>query len=226
MAIILNIDTAVDSASVCLAIEAKPIQFAINNNQKDYASWLHPAIIKLISNTELNLHDIEAIAITIGPGSYTGLRVGLAAAKGLCFVLNIPLIAINTLEMMASAIKETDADYLCPLIDARRMEVFMSVYDKYMQEIIKPSAIIIEPDSFNTLLASGKIIFSGNGSEKLKNIIVHSNAIFNNSKATASDMVHLSEKKFAEKKFADMVFAEPLYIKEFYSPLQHPIGKC
>ncbi|MGZ8557760.1 MAG: tRNA (adenosine(37)-N6)-threonylcarbamoyltransferase complex dimerization subunit type 1 TsaB [Chitinophagaceae bacterium] len=217
MAIILNIDTAVESASVCLATKAKSIQFAINSTQKDHASWLHPAIQKLISKTELNLRDIEAIAITIGPGSYTGLRVGLAAAKGLCFALNIPLIAINTLEMMAAAIIDTEGDFICPLIDARRMEVFMAVYNKQRQEIIKPCAMIIEQGSFSSLLSLGKIIFSGNGNTKLKNIIVHPNAIFTNAKANASDMVYISEKKFVEKKFVDIVYAEPFYIKEFYS---------
>ncbi len=105
MAIILNIDTAVESASVCLAKEARSLQFAINSNQKDHASWLHATIQKIIAETGRNLKDIEAIAVTIGPGSYTGLRVGLSAAKGLCFALNIPLIAINTLEMMAYAVE-------------------------------------------------------------------------------------------------------------------------
>jgi len=220
MAIILNIDTAVESASVCFAIKAKPFQFALNSTRKDHASWLHSTIQKLISNTALNLKEMEAVAVTIGPGSYTGLRIGLSAAKGLCFALNIPLIAINTLEMMANAVEKDEADFVCPLIDARRMEVFMAVYDKNMKEIIKPSAMIVEPGSFNSLLASGKIVFSGNGREKLKNIIVHSNAIFNNTIATAADMINLSEKKFAEKKFADIAYAEPLYIKEFYSPLR------
>ena len=221
MAIILNIDTAVESASLCLANKAKSIEFAINTNQKDHASWLHSTLQKLISNTGFNLKEMEAIAVTIGPGSYTGLRVGLSAAKGLCFALNIPLIAINTLEMMASAVEKDGADFVCPLIDARRMEVFMAVYTNKMQEIIKPCAMIIEPDSFNSLLTAGKIVFSGNGIKKLKNIIVHSNAIFNSIAATAADMVHLSEKKFSEKKFADLAYAEPLYIKEFYTPLLH-----
>ena len=220
MAIILNIDTAVESASVCLAIEAKPIQFAINSEQKDHASWLHPVIQNLISNTDLNLQDIEAIAITIGPGSYTGLRVGLATAKGLCFALNIPLIAINTLELIADSIIDTEADFICPLIDARRMEVYMAVYNKQKQEIIKPCAMIIEPDSFNSLFAMGTILFCGNGSDKIKNIIVHQNAIFNNTNAKANDMVYISEKKFVEKKFTDVTYCKPLYIKEFYSPVK------
>ncbi|HKO79379.1 MAG TPA: tRNA (adenosine(37)-N6)-threonylcarbamoyltransferase complex dimerization subunit type 1 TsaB, partial [Chitinophagaceae bacterium] len=169
MAIILNIDTAVESASICLAKGARPLQFAINGNQRDHASWLHVAIQKIIAGTGTSLKDIEAVAVTIGPGSYTGLRVGLSTAKGLCFALNIPLIAINTLEMMAYAVEKDEADFVCPLIDARRMEVFMAVYDKKMEEIVKPVAMIIEPGSFDSLLASGKILFSGNGSKKLQN---------------------------------------------------------
>ena len=218
MAIILNIDTAVESASVCLAKDTQPVQFAINNNQRDHASWLHSSIQKIISDAGLTTKDIEAIAVTIGPGSYTGLRVGLSAAKGLCYALNIPLIAINTLEVIATGVKEDQADMICPLIDARRMEVFMAVYDKQMQEIIKPCAMIIEPDSFNSLLQSGKIAFAGNGSKKLQKIIVHSNAIFNNFIATSIDMIILSAKKYVEKNFASLSYVEPFYNKEFYSP--------
>jgi len=220
MAIILNIDTAVESASVCLAKDANPVQFAINNNQKDHASWLHSTVKKIVSDAELTIKDIEAIAVSIGPGSYTGLRVGLSAAKGLCFALNIPLIAVNTLEMIAAAVKETDADMVCPLIDARRMEVFMAVYDRNRKEIIAPCAMIIEPGSFDSLLEAGKIEFAGNGSPKLKNTIVHPNAIFNNSIATATDMVALSAKKNVEKNFVNLSYIEPFYIKEFYSPVR------
>lgn len=218
MAIILNIDTAVESASVCLAKGGRSLQFAINSNQKDHSSWLHVTIQKIIVDTDTNLKDLEAVAVTIGPGSYTGLRVGLSTAKGLCFALNIPLIAINTLELIAYAVEKDGADFICSLIDARRMEVFMAVYDKKMEEIVKPVAMIIEPDSFDSLLASGKILFSGNGSKKLQNSIVHSNAIFNNTVASAADMAPLSERLFVEKNFANLAYVEPFYIKEFYSP--------
>lgn len=218
MAIILNIDTAVESASVCIAKDANPVQFDINNNQKDHASWLHSTIKKIISDAEITIKDIEAIAVTIGPGSYTGLRVGLSAAKGLCFALNIPLIAVNTLEMIASSVKKTDTDMICPLIDARRMEVFMAVYDRDMKEIIPPCALVLEPGSFDSLLEAGKIVFAGNGSAKLKNMIVHKNAIFNNSIASALDMIPLSAKKNIEKNFVNLSYVEPFYIKEFYSP--------
>lgn len=219
MAIILNIDTAIESASVCLAKGGDSLAFAVNSIQKDHAAWLHPEIQRILSDTGIHLKDIEAVAVTIGPGSYTGLRVGLSAAKGICFALNIPLICINTLELMArTAIDiEVRADLICPLIDARRMEVFMAAYTNTMQEIIKPCAMIIDGHSFDFLLASNKIAFLGNGSKKLQNLIVHGNAIFNNIVSTATDMTRLSEQLFTEKKFADLAYVEPLYIKEFYS---------
>jgi len=218
MAIILNIDTAISTASVCLSKDAHPLQLALNNNQQDHASWLHVAMKNVIARAGLSVNDLEAIAVTIGPGSYTGLRVGLSAAKGLCFALDIPLISINTLELMAFAVKNEEADLFCPLIDARRMEVFMAVYDKNMEAVIRPCAMIIEQNSFDLLLLSGKIIFSGNGAEKIRKIVSHPNAIFKDLTTTASDMVSLSENKFFGKKFADTIYAEPFYIKEFYSP--------
>lgn len=218
MAIVLNIDTAVEIASVCVAENAHSLQFAMNSSQKDHASWLHPAIQKVLKEAGLEVNELKAIAVTIGPGSYTGLRVGLSAAKGLCFALGIPLIAIHTLEMMAYANKDHDADLFCPLIDARRMEVFMAVYDKMLKSVIAPKAMIISTDSFDTLLASNKVVFSGNGSTKLKKIVYHSNAVFSNTIATAADMSWLSCQYFNEKKFADLAYTEPLYIKEFYSP--------
>ena len=218
MAIILNIDTAISTASVCLSKEAQSLQFALNSNRQDHASWMHIAIKNVIAEARLNVKDLEAIAVTIGPGSYTGLRVGLSAAKGLCFALDIPLISVNTLEVMAYAVINEEADLFCPLIDARRMEVFMAVYDKNMEVIISPCAMIIAQNSFDILLASGKIIFSGNGSEKIKKVVCHPNAIFKNSTTTAADMVNLSENKFVEKKFANIAYTEPFYIKEFYSP--------
>jgi tRNA threonylcarbamoyladenosine biosynthesis protein TsaB len=217
MAIILNIDTAISTASLCLSKEALPLQFALNNNQQDHASWVHLAIKKVVTEAGLSVKALEAIAVTIGPGSYTGLRVGLSAAKGLCFALDIPLICINTLKVMAHAAKNEGGDLFCPVIDARRMEVFMAVYNKNMEVIVKPCALIIGENSFDSILASGKIIFLGNGTEKIKKVVCHPNAIFKNTTTTAVDMVKLSEKKFVEKKFADTAYTEPFYIKEFYS---------
>jgi tRNA threonylcarbamoyladenosine biosynthesis protein TsaB len=218
MAIILNIDTAVDTASVCLAEEAHSLQFAVNHDQKGHASWLHPAIQKITTDAGMKMGDLEAVAVTIGPGSYTGLRVGLSAAKGLCFALDLPLITIHTLEMMAYSNKDYEADLLCPLIDARRMEVFMGVYDKLFKKIVEPKAMIINPNSFDSLLSDYKIVFSGNGSEKVKTVVHHKNAVFSGTVATAADMAYLSAKQFSQKSFAGLAYTEPLYMKEFYSP--------
>jgi tRNA threonylcarbamoyladenosine biosynthesis protein TsaB len=217
MAIILNIDTAVEMASVCLSNNTEVMKQAINENQKDHAAWLHTAIRDLVKDAGLRINDLNAVAISIGPGSYTGLRIGLAAAKGLCYALDISLIAINTLEMMAHAIKKESADFICPLIDARRMEVFTAVYNKALEEISKPFAMIVDKNSFADLLSSNTVIFCGNGSKKLQNILYHDNAIFSDSVATATDLVHISSKYFEEKKFANVAYTEPLYIKEFYS---------
>ncbi len=225
MAIILNIDTATDSASVCLANEAASVKLIVNDNKKDHASWLHTVIQKLISKPKLSFKNIDAIAVTIGPGSYTGLRVGLSAAKGLCFASGIPLIGINTLEMLAHPLLAEETDLICPVIDARRMEIFMAVYNKQMEEIIKPCAMVIEKNSFDQLFEHGKIIFSGTGVEKLKKIIVHPQAVFNNTVANASDMAEISEEKFRGKDFLDLAYAEPFYIKAFYSPVSSLAGK-
>lgn len=217
MAIICNIDTAVETASICLSRESRPIKFAENRNQSDHAAWLHPALQKLAADAGISIHEIDAIAISIGPGSYTGLRVGLAAAKGLCFALDIPLISVNTLKMMAYTTKDEVADLYCPLIDARRMEVFTAVYDRTFTGIVEPKAMIIDSNSFDSMLSSNKVLFSGNGSEKVRKLISHPNALFSNLQANATNMVELSDQYFREKNFSDIAYVEPSYIKEFYS---------
>jgi tRNA threonylcarbamoyladenosine biosynthesis protein TsaB len=189
MAFILNINTATNPASVCLARDTQTLSFAQSTYQKDHASWLHPAVKQIIADAGLSIKDTEAIAVTTGPGSYTGLRIGLSAAKGLSFALNIPLIAINLLEVMARAAKTERADFFCPVIDARRMEVFMAVYDKNMETVVAPCAVIVEPGSFFSLQARGKIVFIGNGSEKIKQTISHSNVIFSNRVVSSMDMI-------------------------------------
>jgi len=217
MAIIFNIDTAVETASICLARESMPIKFAENRNQSDHAAWLHPALQKLATDSGIGIHEIDAIAISIGPGSYTGLRVGLAAAKGMCFALGIPLIAVNTLKMMAYATRNEAADLYCPLIDARRMEVFTAVYDRNFTEFVEPKAMIIDSNSFDSILSANKVLFSGNGSEKVRKLINHPNALYSNLQANATNMVELSEQYYTEKNFSDIAYVEPGYLKEFYS---------
>lgn len=221
MAIILNIDTAVESASISLAKDAESMQLEHNNIQRDHASWLHVTIDRMMKQQGISLKKLEAIAVTIGPGSYTGLRVGLSAAKGLCMGLNIPLITVGTLEMMAFAVKDKVEDLSCPMIDARRMEVFMAVFDKKDQELIKPTAMIIDENSFGTLLASHHILFSGNGFNKIKPVITHKNASYCGKIATAGDMCEISETLFNKKIVANLAYTEPFYLKEFFTAPQN-----
>jgi len=164
------------------------------------------------------LRSVDAIAVTGGPGSYTGLRIGMATAKGICFALNKPLISLNTLLVMANAAKDENADLLCPMIDARRMEVFTAIYTKELQIVKEPVAITLNENSFAEYLSNNSICFFGNGSNKFQTIEKSPQAFFRDVKTDASSMISLSEISFTEKKFADLAYAEPLYLKEFYTP--------
>jgi len=220
MALILHIDTSVDVASICLAKDEQIVQFDSNPTQRDHAAWLHLAIENQFKKAGLTLNQLDAIAVTIGPGSYTGLRVGLATAKGLCYALHIPLIGINTLEMMAFATINEQADLFCPMIDARRMEVFTSIYDKDLKSVLQPKALILNSSAFDEWLSANIILFSGNGAEKFKAILHHPNAMFTDKRGNAANMIIIAGKKFTQNDFEDVAYTEPFYLKEFYSPAQ------
>ena len=220
MALILNIDTAIETASVCLAKDGKAISITKNEKQKDHAAWLHLAIKEIFEQNNSELKAIDAIAITGGPGSYTGLRIGMATAKGICYALNKPLIILNTLLVMAKTATGETAHLLCPMIDARRMEVFTAIYAKNLQIIKEPSAIELNEKSFDEVLSGNSICFFGNGSKKFQAIKKNQQAIFIDINSDASSMASLSEEKFKQKEFADLAYAEPLYLKEFYTPVR------
>ena len=217
MSWLLNIDTAVETASVCLALDDKPIAVKVNPSQSDHASWLHPAIAALLLENNLSLKEIDAFAISAGPGSYTGLRVGMATAKGLCYALNKPLILINTLQMMAVGALKESASLLCPMIDARRMEVFTAVFDHELTTVVKPHNCILSENSFLEILSQDSIVFFGNGSNKFQSLVYHPNAIFKYLETTAEQMVGLSYQSLLKNSFADLAYCEPQYGKEFYS---------
>ena len=218
MPLLLNIDVSVEIASVCIAKDSKVLAVSENEKQKDHAAWLHVAIKEIFAKNNLEIGSIDGVAVTGGPGSYTGLRIGMATAKGICYALNKPLITLNTLLVMANAAKHSDAELLCPMIDARRMEVFTAIYTKDLQVVKKPAAITLNENSFDEELTNSKICFFGNGSEKFQQIKNHSKALFRKIDFNATDMVLLAEEKFTKKEFADLAYAEPLYLKEFYSP--------
>ena len=221
MAIILHIDTAVENASICLATEEEILGFDRNDDPRGHSSWLHQAILDTCQKARITLNDLDAVAVTIGPGSYTGLRVGLSAAKGICFSLGKPLIAINTLELIASGVNEPTAKYICPMIDARRMEVFTALYSIKLEQVMAPGALVLDEGSFSERLEEGRVVFAGNGAVKFRKIISHPNAVFTDGMPSADKMRTLAFDAFRHKKFSDVAYTEPLYVKEFYNNKQH-----
>ncbi len=222
MSYILNIDTAVETASVCLSLNDESIALNENPIQKEAAAWIQQAIKELLNNQGVSLNQLSAIAVSSGPGSYTGLRVGMATAKGLCYALKLPLITISTLQMMAvSALGEKDG-LLCPMIDARRMEVFTAMYDYELTEVMAPQALILTENSFEKVLQQKKIFFFGNGSVKFSHIATNSNAEFITISTNAKHLVPLSYKSLKAALFADLAYSEPFYGKAFYSPPAKP----
>jgi tRNA threonylcarbamoyladenosine biosynthesis protein TsaB len=222
MSLILNIDTATTQASVSLAFEGKLLQERVNGQSTDHAAWIHMAIKELmnVNNHFYQLKDLSAVAVVAGPGSYTGLRVGMSTAKGLCYALNIPLISLNTLKVMALATNNeiSPSQLLCPMLDARRMEVFTALYDKALNELIAPCPMILENNSFSVWLNKQEIIFFGSGSRKWKELVQHDNAVFKDSFYTPQDIALISYKEFRQHAFSDLAYSEPIYLKDFYAP--------
>jgi tRNA threonylcarbamoyladenosine biosynthesis protein TsaB len=216
MPLILHIDTALDKASVCISHDGVVPGLLKNKIQKDHAAWIQPAIAKLLNQTGYEMKHLNAVALSNGPGSYTGLRVGLATAKGICFALNIPLITISTLDIMAHAAGDKTSDLLCPMIDARRMEVYTALYDKQFNILLPPQAMILTETGFHEYLKTHSIGFFGNGALKFKTIMNHQNARFSEPEINVSHMIPLAEKKYRQQEFANLAYTEPFYIKDFF----------
>lgn len=218
MSLILNIDTAMERASIYLAKNDIIFETAYSENQKDHAVWLHLAIDGLLKKSQITVSEIKAVAVSIGPGSYTGLRVGLSAAKGLCYALNIPLITVNSLHMLAYAVQKEATDLIVPVIDARRMEIYTAVYKRDLTEKTSAHTLIVEEGSFHSLLQSHKILFCGNAIDKLKKVIKNENASCSDTMSDAGTLARMAKEMYLQKKFADLAYSEPLYVKESYSP--------
>lgn len=220
MATILNIETAVTSASIAITVNGQVACQDGTDQPKDQAAWIQPAIANLLSACRMTWKYIDAIAVTAGPGSYTGLRIGMATAKGLCFALGLPLITIDTLKVMAFAARasqESKNEWFVPMIDARRMEVFCAIYNQALDSLQKPAPVILEPDSFLTELNENILIFSGNGNVKWQNICHHPNARFVSVLHHAGHLGQLAEIEFSNRNFANLTYSEPVYLKEFHT---------
>jgi tRNA threonylcarbamoyladenosine biosynthesis protein TsaB len=225
MPLILNIDTATEHASICLSKGEEIIALVESTDQKNHAAFVQPAIQQLMVEKGYSLQELQAVSVTGGPGSYTGLRVGLASAKGICFALNKPLIIVNTLEVIARSILEhvksqnlsIDPDtLLCPMIDARRSEVFTAVYDLELNEKVPAHARILDENAFSTNEFPNKLVFSGSGQEKLAKMIHNDHAVFLNIPHNATHLAIQSLQYFHKAQFADLAYAEPLYVKAFH----------
>lgn len=220
MSLLLNIDTSSERAHVSFAKDGVILEALSNEKQKEHASFLQAAIQQLVKNTGIQLKEIDAVAVTSGPGSYTGLRVGMASAKGLCYALKKPLITIGTLEVLTASALDSSEDIeneilFCPMLDARRMEVYTAIYQNNLSVFSAPSALILDESAYEKLLANNKIVFFGSGSPKWQSICKHPNASFKQVTIQPESMSKLSISLFLKKNFTELAYSEPLYLKEF-----------
>jgi tRNA threonylcarbamoyladenosine biosynthesis protein TsaB len=217
---ILLIDTAQETSTVSLAEKGIVVFSEENPVTNESAAWLHPAIARLQDKAGMTIRQLDAVAVVSGPGSYTGLRVGMAAAKGFCYALKIPLITRNTLEVMgasmASVAKENQT-LVCPMIDARREEVYTALYHPDGEEIQAPRALILDKNSFEEELQTNRIIFFGSGAKKWEKINRHTFALFLHQPNSIQAFAKLAEETFGLKNWSDPVYTEPVYLKEFFS---------
>ena len=231
MSIILNIETSTNVCSIALSENGNCIFGKVNTDGLNHAKLLSLFIDEALTILKERNKKLDAVAVSAGPGSYTGLRIGVSTAKGLCYGFGIPLISVSTLEIMSIAakkvLKETQNSVLitqyllCPMIDARRMEVYAAFFDKNNELIKDISADIIDENSYHDLLTKQPIYFFGNGAEKCKAVLTHQNARFlDDIVPLAENMIPFSEKYFSENKFEDVAYFEPFYLKEFQTTQQ------
>lgn len=230
MAVILNIDTTTAVCSAALTAEGMILCHAEDFNGRNHAALLSGFIKKCLDFAEERELKLDAVAVSMGPGSYTGLRIGLSEAKGLAYALGIPLIGVNTLELMATRVMfstdDVDPDsILVPMIDARRMEVFTAAYDFGLQEMLTPGPLILDENSYADLIATGRpVLLFGDGSAKAAEVVKAPNlTIVPDVVPLAVDMVALAERDFAQRKFIDLAYSTPLYLKEFQATKPKPM---
>lgn len=219
MSYILSIETSTKTCSVALHQSSTLLAAQDIHLEKSHSGLLHVMIADLLKYCGVEKNQLAAIAVAKGPGSYTGLRIGVSAAKGLCFALDIPLIAIETLEAMALGVRQytTENVGLCPMIDARRMEVYCQIRNQEMELILPTSAVVVDEHSFQEYMAQQKILFFGDGAAKCKPILSHSpNAFFlSDIHPSAANVGALATEKYAKKEFEDVAYFEPYYLKDF-----------
>lgn len=214
---ILSIETSTEVCSIAIHHEGKLIAEDTSFESYSHAERLTPMIEALLKSTAINKKELSAIAVSAGPGSYTGLRIGVSTAKGLCYALNLPLITINTIESMLEGLPAIYDDYWkCPMIDARRMEVYCLLVNSGDEIINDVHAKIIDETSFGQELKSNKILFYGNGAGKCSNVITSPNAEFLDGVTPhARNIGMMAIEKLSIKEFSDLAYFEPEYLKPY-----------
>jgi len=222
MSLILCIETATPVCSVALTKDEAVIGFKETQIKNSHAEVVTVFIDDLLKKYDIGYADLDAVAVSKGPGSYTGLRIGVSTAKGLCYALDIPLIAIHTLQTLTSGVLknyETANNkplLFCPMIDARRMEVYSALFNSNLEQVREIKAEIIEKGSFTEYLDNGPVVFLGDGSLKCKGLIDHSNAVYSDHLyPSAAHMGALVFKAFQKRNFEDVAYFEPFYLKDF-----------
>ena len=216
MALILNIETSTKNCSVCISNKDEVIiSKELNDLNYSHAEKLHPFILDVIKSSGVSIESLDAIAVSKGPGSYTGLRIGVSAAKGLCFALNKPLISVETLNALALSIDVKEEAYIIPMLDARRMEVYSAVFTNSKEQIREVKAEVIDENSFKEY-TDKKVYLLGDGSDKCKEILNHPNFVFVKDKHPSSvQMAELSYAKYKKNDIEDVAYFEPFYLKDF-----------
>ena len=228
---ILNIETSTTCCSAAITMDGTPVASVENLNQANHASELPRFIEQLLTTAKLNDWHLDALALSQGPGSYTGLRIGASTAKGICYGLNIPLIPIDTLQVLCASIPADmlpQQAILCPMLDARRMEVYTALYQhtgKQLTSITEVQAMIIDADAFAETLAEQPVYFFGNGAAKCQSVITHTNAHYlDNIVPQAKCMGMLAEMQPHSLDVKQMAYYEPFYLKEFVAAPSHIKG--
>ncbi len=222
MANILNIETSTEVCSVALTSEGQVLDHRENYDGQTHATLLSQYVKEMLDYARSRELKLDAIAVSIGPGSYTGLRIGLSEAKGLAFGLQVPLIGVNTLQLMVVStmfnhfIEDENVLYV-PMIDARRMEVYTAAYNPALEPVIEPQAMILDEHSFEAQLQQGyTLVLMGNGSDKAHQVLGRDGVRFiEGIKPVAVDMMALAERAFRNNDFIDVAYSTPLYLKEF-----------
>lgn len=223
MALILNIETSTKVCSACISDGNNILALRENFDGQSHGTLLTVFIEELLTECNIKANDLDAIAVSEGPGSYTGLRIGVSVAKGICYAVNKPLIAVNTLKAMAlMAIEKSEINeaIFCSMIDARRMEVYSALFDNKGNELRQTKAEIISEESFENELKNNTVVFYGDGSEKCKETIQTENAIYiDDIYPSAKYMSVLAYKSFIKKDFKDVAYFEPFYLKDFVATI-------